>query len=143
MYENEKDEFQEILKEVKVKIQRKKDHLLIEQTVVKKVVSRALFSMPGLVQEENEVVEVQVMKLVEAIQGLQERIMELDIQAVPSTSQEVCEQREESAKSAVERIRTLTSECKQLSDRSAYTYECLTKDLKVRKLEVQLEEAQQ
>jgi hypothetical protein len=69
--------------------------------------------------------------------------MELEIQAVPSTPQELCDQREEIAKSVVKRIRALTSEYKQLSDRSAQTYECLAEDLELRKLEAQLQEAKQ
>jgi hypothetical protein len=63
-----------------------------------------------------------VVKLVEAIQHLQVRLMELEIQAMLSTSQEVRDQREEDARNVVERIKTLTSECKQLSDRSVQTY---------------------
>jgi hypothetical protein len=132
-----------MLEEDKEKIQREKDQLLTEKTAVKEVVRRALRSVPGLAQEEHEAVEVQVMKLVEAIQQLQARVTELEIQAVPSTPQEVCDQREEAAKSAVGRIRALTSECKQLSDRSAQTYECLTEDPELRKLEAQLQEVQQ
>jgi hypothetical protein len=89
-YENEKDEFWVMLEEDKEKIQREKDQLLAEKTVVKEVVRRALRSVPGLAQEEHEAVEVQVMKLVEAIQQLQARVTELEIQAVPSTLQEVC-----------------------------------------------------
>jgi hypothetical protein len=84
-YENKKDEFWAMLKEDKVKIQREKDQLLTEKTAVKEVVRRTLRSMPGLAQEENEAVEVQVTKLVEAIQQLQARVMELELQAVPST----------------------------------------------------------
>jgi hypothetical protein len=99
-----------MLEEDKEKIQREKDQLLAEQTAVKEVVSRALRSVPGLAQEEHEAVEVQVMKLAEAIQQLQARVTELEIQAVPSTPQEVCDQREEAAKSAVGRIRALASE---------------------------------
>jgi hypothetical protein len=99
--------------------------------------------VPGLAQEEHEVVEVQVMKLVEAIQQLQERVMELELQAVPSTPQEVRDQREEAAKSIVERIRILASECKKLRNRSMQTYECLMEDPELRKLEAQLQEAQQ
>jgi hypothetical protein len=118
-YENEKDEFWAMLEEDKVKIQREKDQLLAEQTVVKEAVNKALRSVPGLAQEEHESVEVQVVKLAEAIQQLQVRITELEIQAVPSTPQEVRDQREEAAKNAVGRIRALASECKQLSDRSA------------------------
>jgi hypothetical protein len=66
--------------------------------------------VPGLAQEEQESVEVQVVKLAETIQQLQARITELEIQAVPSTPQEVRDQREEAAKNAVVRIRALTSE---------------------------------
>jgi hypothetical protein len=99
--------------------------------------------VPGLAQEEEESAEIQVGKLFEAIQQLQARIMELEIQAVSSTSQEVHDQREEIAKSAVGRIRALASECKQLSDHSAQTYEHLVEDLELRKLEAQLQEAQQ
>jgi hypothetical protein len=42
----------------------------------------------------------------------------LDIQVVPRTLQEVRDQREEAAKREVGRIRSLASECKQLSDRN-------------------------
>lgn len=69
--------------------------------------------------------------------------MELELQAVPSTLQEVCDKREEADRNTVERIRVLTSECKQLSNRSAWTYECLAKDPELRKLEAQLQEAKQ
>jgi hypothetical protein len=69
--------------------------------------------------------------------------MELELQSVLSTLQEVRDQREEAAKSAVGRINILALECKQLSDRNAQTYECLPEDLKLRKLEAQLQEAQQ
>jgi hypothetical protein len=66
-YENEKDEFWEMLEEDKEKIQREKDQLLAEQTTVKEVVNKALLSMPGLAQEEQESVEIQVAKLSKAI----------------------------------------------------------------------------
>jgi hypothetical protein len=35
--------------------------------------------MPGLAQKENEAVEVQVMKIAQAIQQLQVRVVELEI----------------------------------------------------------------
>jgi hypothetical protein len=111
--------------------------------VIKEAVTRALRSVLGLAQEEPESTEMQVGKLAEAIQQLQARVMELEIQAVPSTPQEVCDQREEAARNAVERIRALASECKKLSDRSAQTYEHLAEDLELRKLEAQLQEAKQ
>jgi folate-dependent phosphoribosylglycinamide formyltransferase PurN len=43
----------------------------------------------------------------ESIQQLQQRVAELELQAVPSTLQEVQDQREESAWSAVQRIKAL------------------------------------
>jgi hypothetical protein len=67
----------------------------------------------------------------------------LEAQIVSSTPQEVRDQREETAKNTVVRIKALASECKQLSDISVQTYECLTEDPKLRKLEAQLQEAQQ
>jgi hypothetical protein len=45
--------------------------------------------MTGLKQREEEATERQVGKLVEPIQQLQERVAELELQAVPSTLQEV------------------------------------------------------
>jgi hypothetical protein len=94
--------------------------------------------VPGLAQEEPESVEMQVGKLVEAIQQLQAWVMELELQVVPSTPQEVRDQREEVSKSAFGRIKVLTLECKQLSDRSVETYERLVEYLELRKLEAQL-----
>jgi hypothetical protein len=56
---------------------------------VKEVVTRALRSVPALSQMEEETVESQVEKLVEAIQQLQERVVELELKAVPRTPQKV------------------------------------------------------
>jgi hypothetical protein len=42
---------------------------------------------------------------------------------VSSTPQEVHDQREETTKKIVESIKSLASECKNLSDRSTHTYE--------------------
>jgi hypothetical protein len=52
-------------------------------------VSKSCHSMSGLAQEEQESVEAQVEKIVETIQQLQGRITKLEVQAVPSTPQEV------------------------------------------------------
>ena len=62
---------------------------------------------------------------------------------MPNTPQDVQDQREATSRSAVERIKSLAMECKQLSDRSAQTYERLTEDLKLKALESQLQEAKQ
>jgi hypothetical protein len=130
-----------MLEENKENMQEEKYHLLAEKTMVKEAVTRSLNYVSSFTQEEPESTAIQVGKLVEAIHHLQERVAELELQAVSSTPQEVWDQREYVARSAVERIRALTSECKKLSDRSALTYECLVEDPELRKLEAQLQEA--
>jgi hypothetical protein len=52
----------------------------------------------------------------------------------------VRDQREETARSAVERIRALALECKQLSNQSAQNYEHLAEYLELRIFEAQLQE---
>jgi len=64
-------------KEDKENIQKEKDLLLAEKTVVKEAVTRALHSMSGLAHMEEETTEIQVGNLVEAIQQLQARVAEL------------------------------------------------------------------
>jgi hypothetical protein len=98
-----------MFKEDNTKVQKEKYQLLAEQTVVKEVVTKEIFSVLSLEQEEPDSVEMQVGKLDEAIQQLQAWITELEIQEVLSTLQEVHDQREEVANSAVGRINTLTS----------------------------------
>jgi hypothetical protein len=71
----------------------------------------------------------------EAIQQLQQRITDLELRTVPNTLQDVRDQREATARSAVERIKALAMECKKLSDRSAQTYEKLTENLELKALE--------
>ena len=115
--------------------------MLTEQVGVKEAVRRALRFVTGLEQMEENLVENQVAKLAKAIQQLQQRIAELELQIVPSTPQEVRDQREETSQSTVERIKTLVVECKQLSSCSAQNYEHLTKDPELKMLELQLQEA--
>jgi len=67
----------------------------------------------------------------------------LEAQTILRTPHKVGDQREETDKNTIVRIRALTSECKELSDRSAQKYGCLTKDPELRNLEAQLHEAQQ
>jgi hypothetical protein len=100
-------------------------------------------SMPRLAQEEKELFKAQVVKLAETLQQLQARIIDLEAQTVPSTPQEVCDQREEFFKNIVASIRALALVCKQLSDRRTHTYERLAKDPELKKLEAQLQEVQQ
>jgi hypothetical protein len=66
----------------------------------------------GLEKMEEDPVENKVVKLFEAIQQLQKRIAYLELETIPSTLQEVQDQREEIAQSAVERIKLLALECK-------------------------------
>jgi len=88
-----------------------------------------------LEQKEEEPIEHQVMKLVEVIEQLQQKFVELEIQTIPGTPQEVRDQREMTAWSIVENIKALTEECKQLSNRSAQIYENLTENLELHKLD--------
>jgi hypothetical protein len=59
--------------------------MLTEQVGVKEEFHRALHSMTCLEQMEEDPVVNQVAKLVESIQQLQQRIIELELQIVPST----------------------------------------------------------
>jgi hypothetical protein len=134
----EKDDLQAKFEEDREQIQGEKDQLLAEQIGVREAVTRALRSMLGLKPMEEETIEIQVGKLAEAIQQLQAKVAELELQALPSTPQEVRDQREETARSAVKRIKALVAECKQLSNQSAQTYESLAEDPKLRTLETHL-----
>jgi hypothetical protein len=109
----------------------------------KEAITRALCSVSILAQKEEDTVEIQVEKLVEAIQQLQARVAELELQALPTTSQEVRYQREEIARSIVKRIKELALECKILNNHSAQTYACLAKVPELRALKSQLQEAKQ
>jgi hypothetical protein len=107
--QQEKDDIRVKFEEEKEKMQKEKDQLLAKQTDVREEVTRALHSVLGLAQEEPESTEMEVGKLAEAIQQLQARVMELEIQIVPNTPQEVHNQREEVVRNAVGRIRELAS----------------------------------
>jgi hypothetical protein len=50
------------------------------------------------------------MKLAEVIQQIQQRVMELELQTIPQTLQEVSDQRELDAQSVVKRIIKLVAE---------------------------------
>jgi len=77
-------------------------------------------------------------ELTDTIQQIQERVTEIELQVVLINLQEVHDKREEVTISTFGRIRALASERKQLSDHIAHTYEHLTKDLEMRKLEAKL-----
>jgi hypothetical protein len=74
---------------------------------VKEEVTRELRSISGLAWIEEDIVEIQVENLIKAIQQLQERVTELELQVVPSTPQKIQDQREEIARSTVKRIKAL------------------------------------
>jgi hypothetical protein len=61
---------------------------------VKEVVTRSLPSVLGLAKIEEDTMESLVEKLTKAIEQLQERVAELELQVVRSTPQEVRDQRE-------------------------------------------------
>jgi hypothetical protein len=115
--------------------------LLAKQLEVKEVVNKALHSVTSLETQVKDRVTHQVGKLVEAIQQLHQQITDLELHIAPKTPQDVRDQREATARSAVDRIKTLAMECKKLTDCSAHTYEQLTENLKLKALESQLQEA--
>jgi hypothetical protein len=83
--QQEKDDIRTKFEEDMEKIQKEKDQLLSEQNGVRVAVTRALRSVSGLAQMEEEIAESQVGKLVEAIPQLQARVAELELQEVSST----------------------------------------------------------
>jgi hypothetical protein len=64
----------------------------------------------------------------------------LELHIVLETPEDVRDQREEIAWSAVERLKALTLECKKITDCSAQTYEQITENSKLKALESQLQE---
>jgi hypothetical protein len=102
------------------------------------MVNRALCSVTVLEVKAKDRVPQQVAQLEEVIQQC---ITDLKLCAVPETPQEIRDQREETARSTVERLKALTLECKNLTDRNAQTYEQLTENPEVKALESQLQEA--
>jgi hypothetical protein len=129
--------------EEKSQLQKEKEQLLTEQLEVKEMVNRALRSVTVVEVKAEERIPQQVVQLEEVIQQLQQRIADLELRAVPETPQDVRDQREATARSAVERLKALAGECKQLSNHSAQTYEKLTENPELQALESQLQEAKQ
>jgi hypothetical protein len=81
----EKDDLQVNFGEDRAQIQKDNEQLLVEQIGVKEEVTRELCSMAGLAQMEEEIAESQVGKLVESIQQLQARVVEMELQVVSIT----------------------------------------------------------
>ena len=66
-----------------------------------------------------------MIQLEEVIQQLQQRITDLELHTMPETPQEIRYLREATTQSAIDQLKNLASECRQLSTRSAHTYETL------------------
>jgi hypothetical protein len=115
--------------------------LLAEQLEVKEAVNKALLSVTVVEIKAEDRVTQQVEKLEEVIQQLHQCITNLELRAVPKTQHDVKDQSEATTRSAVERLKAFAMEYKQLSDRSALTYERLPEIPKLRALEAQLQEA--
>jgi hypothetical protein len=107
---------------------------------VKEAVNRALRSVTGLEpQAEDESASSREAR--RSYPTATTKIADLELRTVPNTPQDVRDQREATARSTVERIKSLSMECKQLSDCSAQTYEKLTENPELKALESQLQEA--
>jgi hypothetical protein len=141
--QQEKNSLQAKFEEDRAKVQKEKEQLLAKQIEIEEAVNRAFLSVTNLEKKVEEPIEHQVMKLAEFIQQLQQRVMELELQTIPQTPQEVRDQRELDAQSAIERIRKLVAEWKQLSNKSVQIYEQLSEDPELKKLESQLQEVKQ
>jgi hypothetical protein len=122
-------------------MQQEKEQFLTGEIEVKEAVNKALCSVIGLEPQVEDRVEHQVEKLAESIHQLQQRIENLELCTVPNTLQDVRDQREATAQSTVERIKSFAMECKKLIDRSSQTYEKITENEKLKALESQLQEA--
>jgi hypothetical protein len=91
--------------------------LLAEQLDIQERVHKALLSVMVIEVKIEERVPQQVAQLEEVIQQLQQCIVDLELRVVPETPQEVRDLREATDHSAVDRLKTLALECKQLSTR--------------------------
>ena len=70
-YERKKEKFQVKLQEEKrageAQLQKEKEQLIVEQTMVKYAISKACHFVSSLVQEEQEPIETQVANLIETL----------------------------------------------------------------------------
>jgi hypothetical protein len=67
--------------------------------------------------------------------------MDLELHTMPEIPQEIRDIREAIARSIVDRLKTLASECRQLSTRRTQTYETLANNIELQTLEAQLHES--
>ena len=85
--QQEKEAIQENFDKELTKIQKEKEQLLAKQIGIEEAVNKSFCSMNGLEQKAEEPIERQVMKLAKVIQQLQQRVVELELQAISSTPQ--------------------------------------------------------
>jgi acyl-CoA reductase-like NAD-dependent aldehyde dehydrogenase len=76
-----------------------------------------------------------VAQLEEAIQQLQQHREDLELRVVPETPKDVRDQREATTRNAVERLKYLALECKQLSNHNTQTYENIAENTELQALE--------
>jgi hypothetical protein len=84
----EKEAIQDKFDKDRAKIQKEKEQLLMKKIEIKEAFNRAFHSVTGLEQKSEEPLDCQVMKLVEVIQQLQQRVVDLELQIILSTLQE-------------------------------------------------------
>jgi hypothetical protein len=94
------------------KLQQSKEQLLTKKLEVKEMVNRALHSVTVVEVNTEERVPQQVAQLEEVIQQLQQHIADLELRTVPETPQDVRDLREATARSVVDRLKSLALECK-------------------------------
>jgi hypothetical protein len=102
----------------RAQLQQSKDQLLAEQLETQERVHKALHSVTIIEVKMEDHLPQQVTQLEEVIQQLQQRITDLELCTMPETPQEIRDLREATARSVVDRLKTLASECRQLSTRS-------------------------
>jgi hypothetical protein len=125
----------------KEEIQQRKEQFLSKKLKIKELVSKALPSMIVVDVQRKEWVPQPVEQLEGVIQKLQQHITDLELHTVPETPQEIKDQREITAHKAVDRMIALDLECKKLSSHNTQTYENLTENPELYKLESHLQEA--
>ena len=109
--------------------------MLAEQLETQERVHKALFSVTIIEVKMEDHLPQQVTQLEEVIQQLQQHIMDLEIHTMLETPQEIRYLREATARSTVNRLKTLALEYRKLITRSAQTYETLAKNPELQTLE--------
>jgi hypothetical protein len=87
--QQEKDTLQVKFEEDRENIQKEKEKLLMKQIGIEEVINRASISVTSLQKKVEDPIKCQVMTFVEVIQELQQRVVDLELHAIPQTPQEV------------------------------------------------------